>query len=47
MVICLEVPVYIFGEASFIVEVSAIVTENDHEKLTIQERSNPILTSGR
>lgn len=43
MVICLEVPVYLFGEASYIVEVSAIVTENGYTPITRQERAQPIV----
>jgi len=43
MVICLEVPVYLFGEASYIVEVCVIVTENGYSPITKQERAMPIL----
>lgn len=45
MVICLEIPVYLYGEASYIVEVSAIVTANGHGAITKQERAVPILNT--
>lgn len=43
MVLNLEIPVYLFGEASFIIEESIIVTEKGYKSLILQDRSKPII----
>ncbi|MCL5073487.1 MAG: M24 family metallopeptidase [Actinobacteria bacterium] len=43
MVIALELPYYIYGQGSYIVEVSAIVTKNGYQLLIPQERKTPIM----
>jgi len=43
MVINLEIPYYIFGEGSYIVEVSALVANNGFKRLTPQKRDYPII----
>jgi Xaa-Pro aminopeptidase len=43
MVVAIEIPYYIYGEGSYISEVSAIVTKKGYQLLTSQERKNPII----
>jgi len=43
MVVALEIPYYIYGEGSYIIEVSAIVTKSGYKSLTTQNRENPII----
>jgi Xaa-Pro dipeptidase len=43
MVIALELPHYIYGQGSYIVEVSAVVTKNGYQLLIPQERKKPII----
>ena len=43
MVVALELPYYIYGQGSYIVEVSAIVTKNGYQLLIPQERKTPII----
>ncbi len=42
MVVALEIPYYIYGQCSYIAEVSAVITKNGYKLLTAQDRKNPI-----
>jgi Xaa-Pro dipeptidase len=42
MIVALEIPYYIYGQCSYIAEVSAVITKNGYKLLTKQDRKNPI-----
>ncbi len=45
MVINLEIPYYIFGEGSYLIEVSTLVTKNGCKSLTEQKRDYPVINN--
>lgn len=43
MTISIEAPYYIFGQVSYTIEVSAVVSENGYKGLVTQNRCKPIM----